>query len=248
MKYDRATASSTRTFASAIAAALLTTLASAVLLLGTANTALAESCYWMKNSAGNPWVPAPQGQVSEQQCFELDSCDGGKGASNGGCYKWADNANAERHPWFYARLSTAFRGDNMCLDVFNGGDKNNRTHLTNCADYSGQYWNLRGTENPGWYRMTTMFRGEQMCLDIFNGGPNNNQPELRPCGNYSGQLWKLHGPDNSGHVRLTTQFRGDNMCLDIFNGGPNNNQPELRGCDNYSGQFWKITGTNKRTP
>ena len=116
------------------------------------------------------------------------------------------------------------------------------------VNFSGQYWNIKGSERPEWFRMTTMFRGEQMCLDIFNGGPHNNQPELRPCDNYSGQLWKISGPDGNGYHRLTTQFRGENMCLDIFNGGPNNNQPELRNCDNYTGQFWKITGTSKPTP
>ncbi|WYD81946.1 MAG: hypothetical protein V8K32_06080 [Candidatus Electrothrix gigas] len=57
------------------------------------------SCFWMKNTEGNPWVYAPQGDISKQQCYELDSCDGGKGHSGGGCYKWALTADSPRIPW-----------------------------------------------------------------------------------------------------------------------------------------------------
>jgi hypothetical protein len=139
---------------------------------------------------------------------------------------------------YYFRLTTQFRGNGSCLDVFNGGDKNNMTHLTNCADYSGQYWRLSNAGN-GYYRLSTMFR-----LDIHNGGPRNNQPHLVPCANYSGQFWNIS--NDGGWYRLTTQFRGNGMCLDIFNGGHSNNQPHLTGCANYSGQFWSIQQTNKR--
>ncbi len=143
---------------------------------------------------------------------------------------------------FY-RLTTQFRGSGMCLDVFNGGDKNNMTHLAPCADFSGQYWRLQAA-GPGYYRLTTMFRGANMCLDVFNGGPLNNQPHLTQCANYSGQLWQI--TEQGGWSRLTTQFRGTGMCLDIFNGGPDNNMPHLTNCANYSGQFWQLTRTDKR--
>lgn len=213
------------------------------------NPAVASpSCYWMSNNAGNPWVPAPQGKVSKEQCFDLDSCNGGKGTSGGGCYKWAANAGAKGTSWFFSRLSTKFRGDGKCLDVFNGGPNNNMVHLTDCADLSGQYWHLKGPDSTGYHRLTTMFRGEEMCLDIFNGGKHNNQPHLTKCANFSGQLWKLKGPEAGGWSRLTTQFRGDDMCLDIFNGGAQNNQPHLTKCANYTGQFWKVTKTSKMTP
>ena len=33
-----------------------------------------------------------------------------------------------------------FRGDNMCLDVVNGGPRNNMLQLNPCADVSGQFW------------------------------------------------------------------------------------------------------------
>lgn len=147
----------------------------------------------------------------------------------------------------YYRLTTQFRGNGMCLDVFNGGPKNNMVHLTQCADFSGQYWHLKGPDANGWQRLTTMFRGEEMCLDIFNGGKYNNQPHLTKCANFSGQYWKLKKLGSGGKYRLTTQFRGDDMCLDIFNGGAQNNQPHLTKCANFTGQFWKLTKTNKAT-
>ena len=65
-----------------------------------ATTAMADSCFWMSTDAGNPWVAAPQGNVDKDECFNLDSCDGGNGASGGGCYKWAASADAPRDPWY----------------------------------------------------------------------------------------------------------------------------------------------------
>ncbi|MBL3597356.1 hypothetical protein JMM63_17610 [Rhodovulum sulfidophilum] len=62
--------------------------------------AMADSCFWMSTDSGNPWVPAPQGDVDKDKCFALDSCDGGKGESGGGCYKWAASADAPREPWY----------------------------------------------------------------------------------------------------------------------------------------------------
>ncbi len=84
-------------------------------------------------------------------------------------------------PEYYYRLTTLFRGPENCLDIFNGGEHNNQPHLTECADYSGQYWNIRPSEKEGYYRLSTMFRGPDMCLDIFNGGPHNNMPHLTEC-------------------------------------------------------------------
>lgn len=34
-----------------------------------------------------------------ESCYALDSCNGGLGASGGGCYKWADSADGEAYPW-----------------------------------------------------------------------------------------------------------------------------------------------------
>jgi hypothetical protein len=87
------------------------------------------------------------------------------------------------------RLSTLFRGPDMCLDIFNGGPNNNQPHLAKCANLSGQLWNIK--EDGDAVRLTTLFRGPDMCLDIFNGGPTNNQPHLAKCANLSGQRWIL---------------------------------------------------------
>ena len=62
-----------------------------------------ESCYWMENySKKFEWVLAEtvyKRVLTKEECFELDSCDGGKGFSNGGCYKWASSATADREHW-----------------------------------------------------------------------------------------------------------------------------------------------------
>jgi hypothetical protein len=144
---------------------------------------------------------------------------------------------------FYYKMSTQFRGPGMKLDVFNGGARNNMTHLEPDQDVSGQLWRFRGNAD-GTFRLSTSFRGPSMCLDIFNGGPNNNQPHLAHCADLTGQLWLPSLPDTAGAVRLTTRFRGSDMCLDIFNGGSNNNQPHLARCADLSGQLWMLTKTD----
>ncbi|MEL7116567.1 MAG: hypothetical protein AAGP08_13465 [Pseudomonadota bacterium] len=78
----------------------LTALAFAGATLFAGSAVMADSCYWMSTESGNPWVPAPQGEVNKDQCFDLDSCDGGMGTSGGGCYKWAASADAPRDPWY----------------------------------------------------------------------------------------------------------------------------------------------------
>jgi hypothetical protein len=145
---------------------------------------------------------------------------------------------------FYYKMSTQFRGPGMKLDVFNGGARNNMTHLEPDQDVSGQLWRFRGNAD-GTFRLSTSFRGPSMCLDIFNGGPNNNQPHLAQCANLTGQLWLITLTESADAVRLTTRFRGPGMCLDIFNGGPNNNQPHLAQCADLSGQRWVLTKTDQ---
>ncbi|MEZ5996050.1 MAG: toll/interleukin-1 receptor domain-containing protein [Hyphomonadaceae bacterium] len=55
-------------------------------------------CYWLSDDASSSWRPMPQ-YSSIEQCFAQDSCDGGLGQSGGGCYKWAEGADAPRYPW-----------------------------------------------------------------------------------------------------------------------------------------------------
>lgn len=144
-------------------------------------------------------------------------------------------------------LSTQFRGPGMSLDVFNGGPKDNFTHLQPTGSFSGQFWHFvletaATATTPNIYRLRSQFR-HFLCLDI---DPDNNKAHLAPCGNFSGQLWEVT-PDGP-MFRMTTVFRGPSMCLDIVNGGPDDNQAHLMPCENVSGQKWVFTRTNFPTP
>jgi hypothetical protein len=143
----------------------------------------------------------------------------------------------------YYRLSTEFRGADMCLDVYNGGQKNNLLRLDNCQNVSGQSWVIT-QERDGYYRLTTQFRGDNMCLDVVNGGENNNRLQLAPCGNFSGQLWSIM-PSGSmpDAFRLSSAFR-DKRCADIVNGGSDNNDVVYEPCQNVTGQYWYIEDQN----
>ena len=61
-------------------------------------------------------------------------------------------------PDVYYRLSTSFRGADQALDVFNGGDKDNLTHLARRKNVTGQFWSFAPI-GDGTYRLTTQFRG-----------------------------------------------------------------------------------------
>ncbi len=37
--------------------------------------------------------------LSKEDCFDLDSCSGGKGLSYGGCYKWAKSSSDKPSAW-----------------------------------------------------------------------------------------------------------------------------------------------------
>jgi arylsulfatase A-like enzyme len=147
---------------------------------------------------------------------------------------------------FYYRLWTMFRGSNMCLDIYNGGEYNNMPHLTARADVSGQYWRIEVSTRTGYYRLSTMFRGAQMDLDVFNGGPFDNMLHLVPEGDFSGQYWQITDSQNPGYYRLSTMFRGADMDLDIFNGGTFDNMPHLTKEANVSGQYWWFEKTTKK--
>ncbi len=67
------------------------------------STESSAQCYWMENTTGNyTWVKAHSidgPMLTKDRCFQLDGCDGGKGLSGGGCYKWAYSADGKRLPW-----------------------------------------------------------------------------------------------------------------------------------------------------
>ena len=58
------------------------------------------SCFWMENWSGKYfWVPVKNTTMTKEDCYMLDSCDGGLGYSNGGCFKWAVTPDSPRLPW-----------------------------------------------------------------------------------------------------------------------------------------------------
>jgi hypothetical protein len=140
-------------------------------------------------------------------------------------------------PNFYYKLSTQFLGENMPMDVFDGGRRNNQARLNNDQNVSGQHWQFEPIGKDS-YRLRTEFAGPGMCLEINS---STNRPELRDCGDFTGQFWQIRQSDE--WMVLTTTFGGSNMCLDI---DPDSNQPELRRCSDYSGQFWRLQWTGER--
>ena len=136
------------------------------------------------------------------------------------------------------RLSTAFRGPGMSLDIHNGGDRNDMAHLTPSGSYSGQHWRIV-PRNAEWFELRTAFRGDQLCLDVYNGGERNLMPHLANCADVSGQFWKLV-ESGDGHYRIQNMFGGSGRCLDIFNGGAYDNGPHLADCAAFSGQAWRV--------
>ncbi len=56
------------------------------------------ACYWLSNDARPTWRPMSN-IATREQCFAQDSCNGGQGGSNGGCYKWAAGPDEPRQPW-----------------------------------------------------------------------------------------------------------------------------------------------------
>lgn len=65
--------------------------------------AVKAQCFWMENYSGKySWVQASsiyQKDLTQTECFRLDSCSGGMGESGGGCYKWATSPDANSLPW-----------------------------------------------------------------------------------------------------------------------------------------------------
>ena len=79
-----------------------------VFLIGSCKQAVRSEkeiaqCYWMENYSGQfKWVAANaihQKVLSQSECYALDSCSGGKGESDGGCYKWSVDADGNGIPW-----------------------------------------------------------------------------------------------------------------------------------------------------
>lgn len=144
-------------------------------------------------------------------------------------------------PNLHYRLSTAFRGPGMSLDIHNGGDRNDMAHLAQSGSYSGQHWRIV-PRNAEWFELRTAFRGDHVCLDVYNGGERNLMPHMANCADVSGQFWKLVATGD-GYYRIQNMFGGNGRCLDIFNGGSYDNGPHLTDCAAFSGQAWRVEPT-----
>lgn len=89
----------------------------------------------------------------------------------------------------WLRIRNEAMGNDMCLDVVNGGDPAYMVQMRPCGNYSGQFWQISGQDDA--MRFTTQFLGKGYCLDIANGGMMDRYALMAPCGNYSGQMWSL---------------------------------------------------------
>jgi hypothetical protein len=88
------------------------------------------------------------------------------------------------------RLTTQFRGKDMCLDVVRvkgGGGPDGFLKLTPCGNHEGQYWTSQ--EDNGWLKLRPQFW--KLCLDVVNGGQLDGFAHMAECGDYSGQHWKM---------------------------------------------------------
>lgn len=127
------------------------------------------------------------------------------------------------------RLTTQFRGDNLCLAARPDGGSS--LTLQNCQVIQYQHFRIRAGSGGTWQLSVELSGGNfNKCLDTGS---------LADCGNKTGQFWNIKPLANpSGYYSMTNTFTGAGKCLDI---NPNNNQAEMRDCGNFSGQFWKFT-------
>lgn len=157
------------------------------------------------------------------------------------CFLAMPAYSIDSNTWY--KLTTSWQGTGKALDVINDG-KNNKIHLANSGNYSGQFWKFTPTKN-GYYRLTTQWQGANKSLDVINDG-KNNRLHLAKTADYSGQHWKVKSLGN-GYYRLTTLWQGDGKSLDIINDGVNN-KLQLANTGNFSGQLWKLTPVNAVKP
>ena len=88
------------------------------------------------------------------------------------------------------RLTTLFRGKDMCLDVVRvkgGGGMDGFLKLNACGNHEGQYWT--SSDDAGWLKLRPQFW--RLCLDVVNGGEYDGMAHMADCGDYSGQHWKI---------------------------------------------------------
>lgn len=136
-------------------------------------------------------------------------------------------------------FTTQFRGKDVCLDVYDGGPKNNRARMTKCAGLPGQAWlTVRaGAAANGAYHLTNQLRGPDMCLAVIEKGPGANNLGLVKCAETPSQYWTMR--TTAGTMKLASTFRGG-RCSEVINGGDDNNDVSYVACANSTGQFWSM--------
>lgn len=141
---------------------------------------------------------AQNANLSQTTNYQLSSQLRGAGVlltvGNGDAVFMANSNNSQAQLWRftatghgYYRMTSPHRGNDICLDVYNGGDQDNFGRVWGCDDYTGQHWQATGSN--GAYRLTTEFRGASMCLEAFRFARSGVQ--LRTCADRPGQLWTL---------------------------------------------------------
>ena len=88
------------------------------------------------------------------------------------------------------RLTTQFRGKDMCLDVIRvkgGGGPDGFLKLMPCGNHEGQYWT--SAQEGEWLKLRPQFW--KLCLDVVNGGQLDGFVRMTECNDYSGQHWKI---------------------------------------------------------
>ena len=138
--------------------------------------------------------------------------------------------------WY--RLTNAFTGPNLALDIINnnGPASSGVLHMAPSGNFSGQYWQLTPYSSPSCdtYALFTMFLGPDKRLDVF--GNDETKPHLADAGNFSGQSWTIY-PWRDGTWQLWNQYTGSRLHLDVYG---DTKVPFMSDGD-HNGQHWTFT-------
>ena len=138
--------------------------------------------------------------------------------------------------WY--RLTNAFTGPNLALDVVNdnGSASSGVLQMSASGNFSGQYWQLTPytTSSSSTYALFTMFLGINKRLDVY--GNDATKPHLADAGDYSGQIWTI-SPWGDGTWQLSNQYSGSGLHLDTYS----DTKVPFMGDGDHSGQHWTFT-------
>jgi hypothetical protein len=138
--------------------------------------------------------------------------------------------------WY--RLTNAFTGPNLALDVVNdnGSASSGVLQMSSSGNFSGQYWQLTPypTSSSSTYALFTMFLGANKRLDVY--GNDATMPHLGDAGNYSGQIWTI-SPWGDGTWQLWNQYSGSGLHLDTYS----DTKVPFMGDGDHTGQHWTFT-------